>query len=186
VNQSERTLGFRWRAEPDCYEHTVPLIQGEWFHFQQEIYWTNDNDGYFKLWMNGEMVREESGIKTLFDNFRTGDCNLYWSVGIYSSWSGSREEISLYIDNIEIWDTSGVEGIIGEEVSVRAMHSIRPVDEKYQIYGSIPYTEAQCPDPSFYEVLDVKGRTREDAVVDPAAGIYLQKKQSINRLTSDE
>lgn len=63
----EKEIEFRWRAMPDCKHHSIPLPLGEWIDFQQEIKWTNQTNGYSKLWMNGKLVHEEKDIKTLMD-----------------------------------------------------------------------------------------------------------------------
>ncbi|MFC1584093.1 heparin lyase I family protein [Fibrobacterota bacterium] len=115
LHQETRKISFRYRAQPDCRRVDVDCILGEWMDFQQEIYWTNNSDGYFKLWMNGHLIQEEQNIKTLFDNFDQGGCDIYWAIGAYTSWNGTKDFIGLYIDDMEIWDTSGVVGIIGED-----------------------------------------------------------------------
>jgi hypothetical protein len=99
---------FRWRAEPDCREQTEDMILGQWVDFMMEIRWTNANDGYAKLWINDSLIKDLGNIKTLMDNFDASRCNMYWAVGIYTSWTGSKEFLDVYIDNVEIWDTSGV------------------------------------------------------------------------------
>jgi hypothetical protein len=99
---------FRWRAEPDCHDHTENVMLGGWVEFVMEIKWTNSSQGYAKLWMNGLLVKEIYDIKTLMDDFQNPACNVYWAVGIYTDWAGTKQYLDLYVDNIEIIDTSGV------------------------------------------------------------------------------
>lgn len=92
---------FKYRAEPDCFTASPTLITGQWVDFVSEIRWTNGNTGYVKLWQNGQLAYEQQGMKTLFDNFNAGSCNMYWAVGLYSSNTGG---LAVYTDNIEIWE----------------------------------------------------------------------------------
>ncbi|MBD3319820.1 MAG: hypothetical protein GF350_01860, partial [Chitinivibrionales bacterium] len=105
---SDRQFTFRWRAEPDCNEYAEEVRLGTWTEFVMEIKWTNNSTGYMKLWMNNERVKELDNIKTLFDDFQDPDCNIYWAVGIYTNWTGTKDFLDVYIDNIEINDTSGL------------------------------------------------------------------------------
>ena len=102
-------MDMRWRAQPDCDTYRLDVQQGRWWYFQQEIYWTNSSDGYYKLWIDGEVVKDVRNVKTLFDNFDPGSCEIYWTVGLYSRWQGSKDSVGLYVDDIAIHDTSGVE-----------------------------------------------------------------------------
>jgi hypothetical protein len=95
---------FRWRAEPDCYEHHEDLITDRWVRFEMLVYWTKEFDGYVRLWRDGILIESLDNIRTLFTSHEAGTCDMYWSLGIYSSWSGSKEYLELYIDEIEISD----------------------------------------------------------------------------------
>jgi hypothetical protein len=114
LNGQKFTWPFRWRAAPDCKEQNFTFELGKWYSFQEEIYWTNTQKGYQRLWMNGKIVREDTNFKTLLDRFNAGTCDIYWSLGFYGVWTGSKPLAGLYIDNLKIYDTSGVQGIIGE------------------------------------------------------------------------
>ncbi|MFC1584492.1 heparin lyase I family protein [Fibrobacterota bacterium] len=149
---------FQWRAEPDCDEISLPTNRGSWVTFQQEIKWTNGNDGYYKLWMNGEVVKEDSNLKTLMDRFEPGTCDLYFAVGLYSTVSA----LPVYIDNVEIWDTSGVQGIIGEDSPTSIIRQGRQ-----SVYSpTVPFEPLNTPcrcswcvdEPA--TILDVKGVTQ--------------------------
>jgi hypothetical protein len=119
LNGQKFTWPFRWRAEPDCKEQNFTFELGKWYSFQEEIKWTNTKNGYQRLWMNGKLVREDKNIKTLLDRFNAGGCDIYWSLGFYGVWNGNKALSGVYIDNLKIYDTSGVQGIIGRENGVR-------------------------------------------------------------------
>jgi len=78
---------------------------GQWVDFVQEIRWANDSSGYVKVWQNGQLVHERASMKTLFDGFipgsGSGQCNMYWAVGIYAD---SDAGLELFTDDIEIWE----------------------------------------------------------------------------------
>ena len=54
---------------------------------------------------NDQLVHERASMKTLFDGFipgsGSGQCNLYWAVGIYAN---SDAGLELFTDEIEIWE----------------------------------------------------------------------------------
>ncbi len=95
---------FRWRAEPDCHEYHAPVPFDRWVHFEMLVYWTMDSDGYVRLWEDGELVQSMDGIRTLFTSFESGTCDMYWALGLYSRWSGSKDYLELFIDDIQISD----------------------------------------------------------------------------------
>lgn len=111
--KAEKDLSFRWRAEPDCYDQSVALPLGRWVRHEMLTYWTKENTGYSYLWQDGVLIRKLENIKTLFDAWETEghdddgnelgrSCEMYWAVGIYSKWGGSKDDVFLYIDDIEI------------------------------------------------------------------------------------
>ena len=65
-----------------------------------QVKWTKTNNGFARLWKNGELVYQKQVIKTLFNGFDPGRCDLYWAVGLYAH---SDSGLTLYTDNIEIW-----------------------------------------------------------------------------------
>jgi hypothetical protein len=123
---TSRDFQFRWRARPDCRTHSLPVVTGEWVDFQMEVRWANDTSGYAVLWKNGVKVEEIRSVKTLFDNFNT-NCNIYWAVGMYARWEGTRQYLDLYIDDIEILDTAGI-GDVTPLSPQRAMPSSASVE----------------------------------------------------------
>jgi hypothetical protein len=68
------------------------------------VYWTKEFDGYVRLWRDGILIESLDDIRTLFTSHEAGTCDMYWSLGIYSRWSGSKDYLELYIDEIEISD----------------------------------------------------------------------------------
>ncbi|MBN2803871.1 MAG: heparin lyase I family protein [Deltaproteobacteria bacterium] len=98
---------FRFRAVPDCHNVHVATHDylGKWSTYVIEIYWTQSNDGYYRVFQNGQLLVEESGIKTLFDGFVEGDCDMYFAGGLYNSWaSDERELLTAYFDDYAIFD----------------------------------------------------------------------------------
>ncbi len=95
---------FWWRAEPDCMEQTEPLAFGRWVRFELEIYWTKEQTGWTRLWIDGQLAREQHDMRTLFVSHVSPDCDLYFAVGLYADWSGTKDYLELYIDDIEIED----------------------------------------------------------------------------------
>jgi hypothetical protein len=102
-------LSFDVRARPDCAYLKHQPIEGQWNTYILEIYWTNSDEGYFKLFLNGQILAEAENIKTLYD-FHPGlegysTCDMYWALGVYSSWtSSSRSDLKVYFDDISIYD----------------------------------------------------------------------------------
>ena len=92
---------LRFRAEPDCETATTPAPAGEWVRLVMQVKWTKSNNGFARLWKNGELVYEKQGMKTLFNEFESGRCDPYWAVGLYAH---SESGLTLYTDNIEIWE----------------------------------------------------------------------------------
>ncbi len=108
LNDGE-TEEWRFRAEPDCNTVSSALVKGEWVKYDMEIYWSNASDGYYKVYKNGNLVTEVYNVKTLFDNFITGTCDIFFALGLYSSWSGSsssKDSLICYIDDFYVYDTS--------------------------------------------------------------------------------
>jgi len=109
----ENSTIFRYRSNPDCAKFVWDYPVGRWFHFQQEILWTKDRSkGYYKLWMDGELVFEANGVRTLSENFIPGKCDMFWAVGLYgtvNSLPEGKDTIGLYYDNIAIYDARNVE-----------------------------------------------------------------------------
>jgi len=94
---------FQYRAEPDCYTASAAMETDKWVTFVMVIKWTNSSTGFVKLWKNDQLLYDKQGFKTLYDNHKPGECDLYWAVGVYSQTQGGLE---LYTDNIEIWEGS--------------------------------------------------------------------------------
>ena len=110
---AEKDLRFRWRAEPDCYEESVPVDVGRWVRHELLTHWAMDNTGYSYLWQDGVLIKSLEGIKTLFDSWEPmghdddgnelgWSCEMYWAVGLYSKWGGTKDEVFLYVDDVEI------------------------------------------------------------------------------------
>ena len=100
-------LGYRFRAEPDCHEPAHDFPKDVWTSYALEVYWTNTNNGYYSLFQDGELLFEQSDIKTLFDGFEAGSCDMKWALGVYSRWwsaGDGTEDITYYLDDMAIFD----------------------------------------------------------------------------------
>lgn len=102
--QDKNIFQYRSRAEPDCQLLSFPRKEGEWMYITVESYWTKTLNGFHKIWVNGELVQETSGIKTLIDNFQPGLCDMYFVTGVYKDGNTS---VSVYFDDITIYDAAG-------------------------------------------------------------------------------
>ena len=103
----EQSWEFRWRAEPDCNEHSETIALGQWVPFEMLVYWTTGFDGYVRLWRDHNLVKSLDNIRTLFTSFQSGTCDMYWSVGTYVRGTGSKSQVEMFIDDIEISDETG-------------------------------------------------------------------------------
>jgi hypothetical protein len=92
---------LRYRTEPDCETAKTPAPAGEWVRLVMQIKWAKTDSGFARLYKNGELVFEKKNIKTLFNGFDPGRCDLYWAVGLYAH---SDDGLTIYTDNIEIWE----------------------------------------------------------------------------------
>ena len=108
---------FRFRAEPDCNTYYMPLEKGAWHSFALEIYWTKSSNGYYRLYNNGVLAEEQEGVKTLFDSFIPGTCDIMWGMGLYMNWKmilGGATSLDYYLDDMAYFDTD--DGITIDEV----------------------------------------------------------------------
>ena len=104
---------FRFRTRPDCHDVHVATHDyfGKWSTYVIEVSWTQSTDGYYRVFQNGQLLAEESGIKTLYDGFVEGDCDMYFAGGLYNSWASDKKELlTAYFDDYAIFDIDdGVE-----------------------------------------------------------------------------
>lgn len=109
---------FMFRAEPDCESYHHDLGLGAWHAYVLEIYWTNTNQGFYNLYMDGVLVKARSQLKTLFDQFpEDGSCDMYWGMGIYASWADEGAGIiEYYLDDMAVFDVA--DGVTVEQVLI--------------------------------------------------------------------
>ena len=104
---------FRVRAIPD--EALVPfqIDIGEWMSFTYEVFWTQSNTGYWRLWKDGELLAAADNVKTLPDSYDPEEDDfLHFKTGLYNKWNDPEiESLSLYFDDLELY--------IGDDVSVQ-------------------------------------------------------------------
>jgi hypothetical protein len=106
---------FDFRAKPDCEKHLEPFELGVWSAYVLEIYWTTTSTGYYNLYKNGVLVHSQSGVQTLMDGFRIGECDIFWSLGLYSAWSSEgASSIDYYFDDMALFNKA--DGVTAEQV----------------------------------------------------------------------
>lgn len=97
--------GFTFRAEPDC--DTIPwtFVEDEWVDIAMEIHYSVNFDGYYGIYINGNLLGGESAVRTLPASFITdGECDIRWKVGAYQNWTDAvKTERSYYIDDLELY-----------------------------------------------------------------------------------
>lgn len=106
--EQDYKINYRSRAENDCNSSWGELPTGRWVRFVKEIYWTNTENGYFRIWVDDELFGYSDHVKTLFDNFPVdGHCNVYWSVGLYSDFTDvGSANLTGYIDELALYEIS--------------------------------------------------------------------------------
>ena len=110
-------MEFRLRAEPDCnLVEGVPLEHGTWVSFAMEVYWTTTNDGYYRIYRNGVLVEDISGIRTMIDSFDGDNCAMIrLGMGIYATWIDTGAgTVDYYLDDLAIFDVD--DGVTIEQV----------------------------------------------------------------------
>lgn len=104
----DMTGNYRSRAFPNCNYDFTNIKEGMWHEFTLEIYWTNTDKGYYRIWRNDTLFGYSDNMKTLFDEFNPEKCNMYWATGLYTGWAktGGETQDSLiaYLDDIAIYD----------------------------------------------------------------------------------
>jgi len=104
---------FRVRAIPD--EALVPfqINIGQWMSFTYEVFWTQSNTGYWRLWKDGELLAAADNVKTLPDSYDPAEDDfLHFKTGLYNKWNDPEiDNLSLYFDDLELY--------IGDDVSVQ-------------------------------------------------------------------
>jgi hypothetical protein len=102
---------FVYRAKPDCNMIEYEYPRQEWIKFTYEILWTDEFDGYYRIWANEKLVGDSDiGIRTLPEGWIEGVCDIDWKVGLYDSWYDSENELLYYyIDNMEIYIDKTIE-----------------------------------------------------------------------------
>ena len=63
-----------------CYERLAPAKKGEWLHFVVNAKLTTNGSGYFKCWLNGELILEEYG-----SSWSSCTQGAYFKMGTYAS-----------------------------------------------------------------------------------------------------
>lgn len=81
-----------WQTE----NYTVPLILNQWFKVEYYIKWSDHNDGYASMKVNGQLIGEHYGATTA-----NGDMlDFIMLTQAY----GNSHPLHQWVDDIEIWD----------------------------------------------------------------------------------
>lgn len=100
---------FSFRARPDCAHSVHRPIEGQWNTYVLDIHWTDTDEGYYKLFLNGKILFKAENVKTLFDLFPGANgystCDMYWGLGVYARWlSSTRTNLKAYFDDMAVYD----------------------------------------------------------------------------------
>lgn len=74
----------------------IPLIMGEWFKVEYHIKWSNGEDGYAAMKVNGQLIGEHHGVTTSNND----NLDFIMLTQVY----GSNYPMYQWVDDIEIWD----------------------------------------------------------------------------------
>ncbi|SNR30178.1 hypothetical protein SAMN04488009_1039 [Maribacter sedimenticola] len=74
----------------------IPLILGEWFKVEYHIKWSNGDDGYASMKVNGQLIGEHHGVTT----YNNDNLDFIMLTQVY----GSNYPMYQWVDDVEIWD----------------------------------------------------------------------------------
>lgn len=74
----------------------IPLILGEWFKVEYHIKWSNGQDGYASMKVNGQLIGEHHGVTTNNND----NLDFIMLTQVY----GSNYPMYQWVDDVEIWD----------------------------------------------------------------------------------
>lgn len=74
----------------------IPLIMGEWFKIEYHIKWSNGDDGYASMKVNGKLIGEHFGVTTS----KNDNLDFIMLTQVY----GNNYPMHQWVDDIEIWD----------------------------------------------------------------------------------
>ena len=66
VTANSNNFNFKFRANPDCYTYKPSMVTDQWVNWKMKIYWTNNPDGYVKVYRNGSLAYEMSRYQDTF------------------------------------------------------------------------------------------------------------------------
>ena len=102
------TSAFQSRAKPNCNATYFDVPMDQWNQFTLEIYWTQSFNGYYRLWLNDALISYSDNIRTLMERFIEGTCDMFWTNGVYGSWSQTggmtTDSLAAYVDDIVFFD----------------------------------------------------------------------------------
>ncbi len=74
----------------------IPLLMGAWFKVEYHIKWSNGDDGYASMKVNGQLIGEHFGVTTS----KNDNLDFIMLTQVY----GSNYPMHQWVDDIEIWD----------------------------------------------------------------------------------
>lgn len=99
---------FKSRAKPNCNVNYFDVPMDNWNQYTLEIYWTQTFNGYYRLWLNDKLISYSENIRTLMEKFLEGTCDMFWTNGVYGSWSKTggmtTDSLAAYVDDLAFYD----------------------------------------------------------------------------------
>jgi hypothetical protein len=95
---------FKYRAMPDSSRVPYTVDIGKWMTFTYEIFWTQSDTGYWRLWKDGQLLDSAYNVQTVADCGTVDDDFLQFKVGQYNKWDDSEiDSLSVFFDDIELY-----------------------------------------------------------------------------------
>ena len=104
--------------EPDCtrdmskFKQLVSVTPGDWHTVVLQANWESDESGVFKMWFNGDVIVDKSGVATTLND----DENFQFRVGLYANGWHDDGEMEGDQPTREVWYDEVAIGSSYEEV----------------------------------------------------------------------
>ena len=158
--EPDMTAEHRLSAYPNCKYDYIDGQAGLWQEYTLEMYWTQTDNGYYRLWKNDTLYGYSNNMKTLTDNFTEGECDIFWTVGIYGGWTkgGDKTQDSLiaYLDDLALYDLDN--GFTITDICPDC-EFVPPVPTDSNVYKVNTHFSAGAPDGYANFIVDWEGDT---------------------------
>jgi hypothetical protein len=104
LDTSDPTISY-WNvlADGDTLSYTENLTFGAWVEYVLEVFYTQTDTGYYRLYKNNELIFELYDVQTMTDDDALTGADFL--VGSYSVWENTNEEdIVYYFDDMYAYD----------------------------------------------------------------------------------